>query len=261
MRMDISKSQLIEMKEPGIIKDTKEKILWSKLDVSKLDLKPTPRLFYNKYAFKADIDLPGADIYRQASRFYDYKAFAAYVETRRAGRGSRASWDTRKIENTDSRQLYSIFESTKNYGKKIRVRGEGNHLSVCAESEEILFSVLKNAKLKGLIRTIFRPASEEAMQKLTENTIFVGNPKFKFRAMIRGGYYKADVKRQILNYFNNYKDSIIVTDGVLYNLKQDRDGYVQGYFHVDSTDVLLFLKMIHPRFIGKIFALEAHETK
>ena len=116
--------------------------------------------------------------------------------------------------------------------------------------------------MKGHIATLFRPASEEAMKKLSEqDIIFVGNPKFKFRAMIRGGRYKADVKKQILNYFENYKDSIIVTDGVLYSLKQDRDGYVQGYFHVDSTDVLLFLKMIHPRFIGKIFALEAHADK
>lgn len=249
------------MKEPEIIIPDEKKLSWSKLDVSQKLIKPTPKLFYNKYAFKVDLILSGAELYRTAGRFHDYKAFANYVETQKHNHTYRSAWINRTIQDANPKKLYSIFEFTKKYGKSIRARGEGTHLSICSETEEILFTIIKDAKLSNFVHTLFRPVNEEATQKLNEDTIFVGNPKFKFRVMIRGAVYKPDVKKQILNYFENYKDSIIVTPGVIYLLGQDRQSYIQGYFHVDNTDVLLFLKMIHPKFIGKIFTLEAHETK
>lgn len=236
--------------------DIKRELSWSSLGVPQKCIKPTPKLFYNKYAFKADIKISGANLCSTARRFKGYSEFASYINSRKSGR----TCDTNGTPPISAKKLYSIFEIAKQCGKKIRVRGEGSHLSICADTEETLFDILTKLKLREMIETIFRPANKEALKKLTEqNVIFVSKPKFKFRAMIKGKYYKVDVKKQILRYFENYKDSITVSDTILYSLGRDYDGYVQGYFHVDNTDVLLFLKMIHPQFLGKIFTLESTE--
>lgn len=258
--MDILSSPWIEMTEPEIIKVPDQNTVWVKLRVTKEKFKNTPKLFYNKYAFKADMDVPGSRLLRHASRLKTYEKFSEYVESRKATY-ARSTWDARYNDGASTKQLYSFYESMKKYGNKIRMRGELGHLSVCAETEEILQDVLMLAKVKGQITAVFLPASDEAMEKLKDGTFFVSNPKFKFRAMIRSAYYKPDVKKQILNYFENYKDSIIVSASILDSLRFDRPSYIKGYLHVDSTDVLLFLKMIHPRFIGKIFTLEQPEAK
>jgi hypothetical protein len=235
------------------IKIIAERNLWSKLGVTKKIIVNTPKLFYNKYAFKADLWVDGGYMYRMALYYKTFDRFEEYIKLHKSRRY--------EYNGLNILQLYSLSEAQTLFGKKIRIRAEGKNVSICAESEEILYNILKSTSMRGHIRKIYRPSNKEAMTKIENNVMFVKKPKFKFRVMIRSGVYSLEIKKQVLNYLENHKDSIIVTNSIIDNLKINRNTYMAGYFHVNDTDVLLFLKMIVPRFIGKIFQLEVFVDK
>lgn len=248
----------------NIEEEEKTSVQWYRLGVTKDKIKDTPKLFYNKFAFKADLNIPGARLIQNISRHNTFNDFCVYINTliERKNKSGNTGWNNTQYKGIDAKPLYSFYKSIVEFKSKIRIRGEGIHLSICAESEEILYEVIRRAKAKKYITSICLPASKTAIEKLKDNTMFVSNPKFKFRAMIRSGNYDNDTKRQISNYFKNYKDLIFVSKNILKTLNNDLGGsYLQGYFHVNNTDILLFLKMIHPRFVGRIFSIEKHEDK
>jgi hypothetical protein len=234
-------------------------INWKKLSVTKF--LPTPKLFYNRYAFKADMTVGGVWLYRHAHRCRNYTEFAEYVKYRKEERPYSMSRSYSSIETADAKQLYSIYTDSKKYGTQIRIRIEGRHMSICADTEEILFTILSNAKLKDQIYDLYRPLNQEAREKIDGGVLFMSDPKFKYRVMIRGDSYTKEVKEQILSYLNNHQDSLFVSPGVKEKLLRDGNTYISGYFYSDTTDILLFLQIIAPKFTGKIYSIEPHYDK
>lgn len=233
----------------GFHLDKIKKTQWEKWGVPKQEIKNTPKLFYGKYPYKVDLKVDNAWLYRKI-RFYSNRNDFIYEAT------NRHSW-----HKPDTRLLLRIYDACQILAKDVRIRVGHCSINICTKTEEQLIDIIKSAKLRNYIIKVHRPISDESKEKIKNGIVFIKNPKHKFRVMIRGNVYDATVRIQILDYFNTHKDIMFISPGVMYRLELDFDTWIQGYFHVDNTDILFFLRIIAPKFIGKIFQLEVLQDK
>ena len=225
-------------------------------------------MFYGKYFYQAVLKIPGIYTYREVNRYQSLNLFTEYLDNRKSYNSKHNSWAYRNLIGADPKQIYTVHQTLQKFKGDVRVRTEKNKISICTVTEEKLLEVLTTLKAKGLVINIFQPASEEAAEKIKDGILFVGSdPKLKFRAMIRSKRYNSTVRTQIANYVDNYEGTILMSDYLKQKLRKPatvKDGdeqYISGYFYVDNMEALMFLQLISPTFVGKIFPLETHVDK
>jgi hypothetical protein len=107
---------------------------------------------------------------------------------------------------------------------------------------------------KGLIQHIWQPVNDEAKESLMDDVIYMKNPTHKFRVTIAEKIYDSTVHEQIIAYAKNHPDNIKLSKSMTRQHSNRR--YMRGYYYVNNTEVLLFLKLISPDFVKKIFRVE-----
>lgn len=229
---------------------------------SNVKIKDTPKIFYNKYCWKVEFTLPGGRFLEYSkSRYPTRKSFIEYIADRRKEEQSRlARWGDNSyssIANANGEDLWEFRQMHLLNKNCVRLRTEGSTTSVFTTSEEVALKFAN--KFSPMLTEIMRPASPEAEEKLKNNVIFNGRKNYKHRVNIKAGRYNTDVKLQILNYLQNYEGDIYVSPGIAHNLAND--SIIRGYFHCNDTGSLLFLKMISPDFVGKIFTIDSPDDK
>lgn len=235
---------------------------WSKFGVTPKQVKKTKKLFYGKYSFNVTLKIPGIYLYRDITSNTKLKTFIAYVEEKKSYRKTNIAWYVRHVKDVDPKKVFSVWTKLQPHKDKIKVRVEASRLSICTESEETLREILVLLKPKdGEIVHISQPANEEAAAKIKDGILFVGDPKLKFRAMIRSKRYDDVVRRHIYNYIENYEGTILMSPYLKGKLLDEKSNYISGYFYVDNMECLTFLKIICPTFVGKIFPLESDLDK
>lgn len=191
-------------------------------------------------------------IRRNRGRKVTKQDFDEYIRLRRRQNQNRLSnWVVRSENLADAAQLVILNKVLGQFKGVVRTRLEADTISVFSENEETLVEFIR--ALKSPVEEVTRPSSPEAEEKLRNNTIFSKTMRHNYRVEVTYGKYTPEIKKQILNYVRNYDGEITLSPSIAKNLETDRP--ISGYFHCEDTDVLLFLKMIAPSFVKKIFTL------
>lgn len=235
----------------------------------------TPKLYYGKYAYRAEFNINGASLLSylgSSNRYATFSKFNALVESRisnakrliseSSGYYGSSNWSTMRHKATlltDARLLYSIHEICQTLKGKIRLRTEHTTLSIFTDTEEQLLTILNGCRrVQSFLVEIQRPASLDVKARLEESVIFSKTlPKYKWKVQLRAKKYTISAREQIWNYLDNFPDAVILPKGVKGRLNpKNRQEWNQGNYYVNDESALLFLKMIAPDFVHKIFKLE-----
>ena len=234
---------------------------WFKFGIVSKHIKKTKKLFYGKYLFQVSLKIPGIYLYREVKNYGSRKSFVEYVDNKKQYVSQNNYWTLRHLKDADPKQIFATWQKLKDFEDRIKVRVEASKISICADSEETLREVLTSLKsIKAETVSLFLPANEEEAEKMKDGILFVSDPKLKFRAMIRSRRYDETVRTQIHNYVENYEGTILMSPNLKYKLTNsgNSNDYISGYFYVDNMECLMFLQLICPTFVGKIFPLESH---
>ena len=235
----------------------------------------TPKIYYSKYSYRAEFSINGAHLigYTSEKNYSTFNRFESLVDARIQGskrqiernKDNYMGYRWNRIHTAtigaNAKLLFKIGKALDVLKGKIRTRVEGSGLCVYVETEEQLLSLLNGCReLRSYLKEMQRPATADSKLKLEENVIFTKEePKYKWKVQLKTKHYKDDVKEQIWNYLENFPDSVILPKGVKERLNPKRDkpqSYNHGNYYVNDESSLLFLKMIAPDFVFKIFKLE-----
>ena len=221
-------------------------------------------MFYGKYFYRAELYVPAAWMMRNIGK-KTREEFSVYVDgvkkKAEAERAAASYWTQRvKQEKIDSNSdmIYDLYQACQLHKGEIQTRLEGSKFRIFTKTSQELFDIFDYCPkfAKECLSYIYQPASLDAATSLSNDVIFVQNPKFPYRVMIREGSYDAVLKQQILNYINNYPGVIHVSRSIDYYLSDSATRYLAGYYHVRELECLTFLRLIAPRFVGKIYRVE-----
>jgi hypothetical protein len=238
-------------------------------------IKDTPKAFYGKYLYKAELRINGVSMLRYAHEQTSISDFCntvqkrknlikEYAKQRMAYGADKSNYETyfssweRPIYNSDPIMLYKIYQIISKLPGSYRYRLESNHVSLFFNTDTEMFNTLNSIHKieKGNIRNIWQPVNDESIEQLSEGVIFMKNPKFKFRVMIKEDRYDAETKKQILAYVDNQEKQILIPKGMRRILEHPSRFYMRGYFYTNDESLLMFLKMIEPNFVRKVYRLE-----
>lgn len=225
---------------------------------------PTSKIFYNKYLYKVALYVPcasflistfwsGTTIDDLQSRIDSYKNYEKSMMP--------ISWNHRRlvnqIDNVNTTQLIHIFDLMTKFNGLIKTRVEQNKLTVYTETPEVLTQILSYSDyIYSAICEIYAPESDSKIDQLRNNTIFMQNPAHKFKVDIKECRYTETEKLQICNYVDQHPTAIFLVDTMERRLRNGSKGYLHGYFYIDDESLLMFLKMICPKFVRTIYKLE-----
>lgn len=233
----------------------------------------TAKMFYGKYLFKAEVEIPGAFYLRYAKG----KTFDAFVEMMKVNRLRRKEmlndsigvfryWRDKgsTLDNAVDRHLYDTYTFIASKKGIAKHKIEQNTLHYYATTPEELkeFLDLMQWPIHATINKIFAPADTASMVQLEQEIIFVKrDPPLPYRVYVSSERFDAQTKTNILNYLNNFPEDVMLTKSLARGLADPRYLWISGYFNVKDLSTLTFLKMISPKFVKKIFKLEKAVNK
>jgi hypothetical protein len=233
----------------------------------------TAKMFYGKYLFKAEVEIPGAFYVRYAKG----KTFDKFVEMMDVNRLRRKEmlndsigvfryWKDKgnTLDNAVDRHLYDTYTfiaSKKGIGKH-KIKQNTLHFYVTTPTELKEFLDLMQWPIHATINKIFMPADTASMNQLEQEVIFVKRePLMPYRIYVSSERFDVQTKTNILNYLNNFPDDIMLTKSLARGLADPRFLWLSGYLNVKDLSTLTFLKMISPKFVKKIYKLEKAANK
>jgi len=140
--------------------------------------------------------------------------------------------------------------------KKIRYRVEYNTITLYAETEneavEMLEYVEENVPEAKLHKLVVPPDGIT----LTPSTMAVRNlTEFKYMVLIKSSLCPLPVKQQFLTLLDANSDSIRISKLVLNRLKAEHRTYISGAYYVKDDSILSLIRLIAPKFVGKVYTL------
>jgi hypothetical protein len=231
------------------------------MKLRKKHIKKASQIYYEKYPYKLTLHVPAGPLrshiygWSPSKEEYDHSHREAKRRSE-GGRYYRGLLDA--YENCSYYDITHLAAFIIKNKKKIRHRIEYDSLSIFVETKEELDELVSGLK-PDCVKAAFMPTDENQLSKLIANTIYLKNPKFKFKVKITDGYYESDEKAQLTQYINNYPAEAFKFSSQLgYRLFSDGpyNRYLGGYFYVNDDSVLTFLRMINPRFVKRIHPIE-----
>jgi hypothetical protein len=238
------------------------KIQWNKY-VAESGVLDTNKMYYGKYPYRAELNIPGCWLLHNLPKNFNLEFFENKVKERKlkyANSGSFVaprSWQNlreREIMDSEPVQLFMLANLRRDR-KDIRTRIENTTYHIYAETEKVLTEILDSTVNIGqYVKKICRPPINTPVMDV--NTIYMKKPQHKFKVTLRESEFSNDTKKQIIDYLNNFPESVTIPYGLNDRLHSDRLAYMSGYYFIDDEQVLPFLRMISPNFVKNIYRIE-----
>ena len=219
--------------------------------MSQLNLKVEHRrnLYYNKFLYRASIDLPNIQNLRYFSSYDEYINYRGYYRFDKS----------RDLPNKDEIELY--FEYRDNHAGDAKIRMEYGKVIIYSNDVAKLHSAVARIKPAGKVTmySVVFPAEPETLE-------FAKEPKYKFRNYFRAKNVSAETKAMMLKFINDQTSTgaeIAFNDAMIQILKRksfraDGVDYLHAHYFVDYNDeslqvllALMFGEYLNP----KIFRL------
>lgn len=244
---------------------------WNKFVLSE-NILDTTKMFFEKYHYRAEMNVSGASHIRTAiSRYQSYSKFKSHIDIIKESAQSRyrdqnvGSWYKKTLQHQidmNAFQLWEIAKACEQHKGNIRTRAEKGKFAIYTETEVQLIDIIMSAKkyIVPHLTTIHRPANDKAKLRLEDKVIFVNKPKHNFKVLVKEHSCPNDTKKQILAYLNNFNNDVTLPFSLERSLKDEKHNWMRGhYYYVNDLSMLTFLQMISPKFVNKIFKLEQME--
>lgn len=231
-------------------------LFWTQFN-PKIELVNTTKKYFNQYLYKLVVHAPGG-------RAIDTKDIFASIEHRKIWDKdmNRFGWWGRKSRNLESADI-DFLEIIKNLkqdrttNKKIRV--EEPFIQIYTETESDLIDIINSEPqmFKQHIRVIAGPANSTTADILNSGAIIKkSNNGYRYKVIIRDGFYAQGVRDQLWNYFNNAnKEEIKFTAGLERSLRSN-SGYMWSlYFYANDLSIITFINLISPGMVVNIHEL------
>ena len=224
----------------------------------------TSKMFFGKFLCRIEFNLPAARL------LYDikdmtYSQLTLFLQNRssiyKTANGNGYCRRESDISIADSTTLFCINEFIRSNEENVKViiRGANVRVYLTTTTELELFVDSTADLLKGKFLSVHKPANESAELLLKNNVIFVRNPKFDYKVIVREGKYNIESKHRVAEY-------LLTVDGVYLtphftSLITNNHPYLYGGFFVNDPGVTLFTTLIEPTFVNKIYKLEKLHNK
>jgi hypothetical protein len=167
------------------------------------------------------------------------------------------SWRPRRnVDLFSSADLQNLRDIKDSFGSKIKIRIEDPYVQIYTEDQEVLreVAVAMNESLQSKIQSVTWPKDNEDLEILSSDKIIrKQKPEYKFKFMIRDGYYPDDVRSSIFNYLNS-QDDVKLSAGTIRQFQIFN--YLYGaFFYANDEKIATFLSIISPGFVRKIHEL------
>ena len=236
-------------------------LYWTQFN-PKIEIAHTTKKYFNQYLYKLVVYAPGG-------RTIDSKDIANAIEHRKV-------WDkdmnhfgwwgrrTRDLEDADIEFLEHIRRLKQDCNIKKRIRVEEPWIQIYAESEDALVDIINQEPIlfKKYVHGLAGPENKETAEILNSGAIIkkVDNG-YRYKVIIRDGFYSREVREQLWNYFNAAGESVKITAGFGRAL-QSPSGYMWSlYFYADDLSIITFINLISPGLITNIHELVIPPTK
>lgn len=219
--------------------------------MSQLNLKVEHRrnLYYNKFLYRASINLPNIQNLRYHSSYEAYINYRGYYQFDK----------NRALPNKDEIERY--FEYRDNHSGNAKIRIEYSKVIIYSNDVAELQSAIARIKPAGNVTmcTAVFPAESEILE-------FAKEPKYKFRNYFRAKNVSADTKAMMLKFINDQTSTgaeIEFNEAMIKilnrrSLRADGVDYLHSHYFVDYNDeslqalfALMFGEYLNP----KIFKL------
>lgn len=238
-------------------------------------LHPSTRLYYRKFLVKAIIQINGGTLLHHLrnrinqsfvkfntavdKRKRDASAFLLDFDKSTVPKQQWSQYDrivlyTKSDAASDAKHLFAVHTALLKHKIKYRIFLE--EVALYAANEETLVGFLNDIDLDTVnISYIERPETATQQAKLECGVLFFKKePKHKWKIQIKPRVYSIDEKNQFTSYVLNQGGNIVIPARLTHQLTYRH--YIQGAYYANDESVLLFLKMILPDFVSKIFKLE-----
>jgi hypothetical protein len=224
----------------------------------------TPKLYFGKYFFRADFEVPLAHFVRHVrfNRPYYIKSIRDDIlrEKERQYRFNYHTLEPKTAGGDYAEDMADVIVALRiaASAENTRLRIEGNRVRIFSVSADPIKELLRsNSFSRTLFKGIEQPADLSTLASLNEGTIYSKTPpKHKFKVTIKSKRYTPEVKQQITNYVKNYPNGFHFTDGLRSRLNNSGNAWLEGYYYVDDSSLLTFLAMVCPSFVHKVNKLE-----
>lgn len=233
---------------------------WIQLNLN-VKIRNTSKKFYDQYLYKAEVFVPaGIMINSEGDMSKLLERRIAAMSYNFLSYNFGGSWKTRLNEEVKNRgrveQLEYYRELKCKHSKlELKYRIEEPTLSLYSNDEQLLYDIVTKDPCPGRFRSIFRPANDDALEKLSRGEIIVKTPTvYNFKVLLSDKGISLEQRIQIYNYLSSLGDEVRITDGCKEALHRSRY-YNNIYFFIKDESILLFLKIIAPDAISKIYSL------
>ena len=223
----------------------------------------TPKLYFGKYFFRADFEVPLAHFVRLArfDRPYYIKSLRNDIQRERE-RQLRLMYHTLspKKANDFVENMADLVEILRGAiaAKDTRTRIEGGRVRVFSVTADPIKEILRSSAFDmTLFKGLEQPGDLSSLVSLSEGVIYTKTPpRHKFKVTIKSKRYAPEVKKQITDYIKNFPGSFHFNYGMRSRLTSTGTAWLDGYYFVDDSSLLIFLAMVCPSFVHKVNRLE-----
>jgi len=237
-------------------------LYWTKLNPT-VKIVDTKKKFFNNYLYKAVVYAPGGRIILNKNEtdanLLLAKRLQFLTETKSYNYGGswfRSSSAENLQKEAKSDQLQFYIDNKEKFKNLIKIRIEEPNISLYSNDENQLYNFCQSSYGNRLIE-IHRPLNESAETILKRGEIIVTeNINYEYKVMLKECFVQdMNIKRSLSNYLYNLGDDVKVTKSLYRNLQNPNTYFMGGYFYASREDITMFINLICPDLIARIYKL------
>jgi len=233
---------------------------WKKLHPT-VEIKDTTKKFFNKFLYKIVVFVPGVRLITDTKNS-DMTAMVAkrksYEQRFKNYGGSWKYAGIRKIYldlmNVAQLEYWRTHYQDENSAFKFRL--EEPLLTVYADSEESLFTLVNNDPSTNSLRQLHRPKTASVIESLNKGEIVVKKDiGYDYRIYLREGRLDSTIAQTIYNILTSQGDSVKMTKSCVKNLSTRVHWFTRTYFYTNDLSIVTMITLVDPNIISGIFKL------
>jgi hypothetical protein len=239
---------------------------WIRLNQT-VKLKTTNKKFFNQYLYKVKLRCPFAGCIRGGGTL-NFHELVDIVNQRKKilehlrkhnWAGSWFNYDVNYTKSVVLNDLYSVILLSQKYQDLINVRIEEPFLTVYSNSNDILLELCSKFTSERILEIYFPKNDEETELLQTGNLITNKGLEFQYRIDVRTFMFDSvTTKQKILFQLENLGDTVDISYSTRKKLLSGNCYFLGGgRIYIKDENTLIYLKLMCPQIIGKIYNLSA----
>lgn len=234
---------------------------WKKLHPT-VEIKDTTKKFFNKFLYKIVVFVPGARLISETKNNDMSELVAQRKVYEQRFRNYGGSWkhvsfrQRKYLDQISVAQLEYWRSFYRNENPAFKIRIEEPYLTIYADSEESLFTLVNDDPATSSIRQVHRPKNDSMIEALNKGEIVVKSAiEYDYRIYLREGKLDSTIAQAIYNILISQSDNVKMTKSCRKNLSTRVHWFTSTYFYTSDLSIVTMISLVDPNIISGIFKL------